>query len=278
MRACPLGSLRDGGLARHVAKPAPGRPPGSNPLTVRRPRLQVRLAGVQETPAGPLLSFHSVRPCPPAPRKARPPPGYFDLSGEAPVRRLDFVDDDQEPLASPSTSAQAGQAASMQPAHQPAPAAQPHVRPPLLFVPEDSPPSAARQLAQAQTQHGMQQPDLSDLGQQQQQQQQQPLGSQAWVEGRGAPAPFGDTTGATRAAAGMGPLPSPHQLGGGPALARPQRQQHQRQHPYQPRSGATGNGAALMDLASPTAPSGPYASPLGGGSKRTPATPVRLFR
>eukprot|EP00877_Chromochloris_zofingiensis_P002243 jgi/Chrzof1/12019/Cz06g18100.t1 len=55
------------------------------------------------TPKRPLLSFDTVPPCPGAPKKSRAAPGLFELSGEAPVRKLSFSLDQARQQSQPSS-------------------------------------------------------------------------------------------------------------------------------------------------------------------------------
>jgi hypothetical protein len=188
------------------------------------------------TPGGPLLTFDVVPPCPPAPRKSKPPPGHFDLTEDAPVRRLDF----------------GSSSSSRDPSPERAPVAQQH--------PQQQHPQQQQQ-QQQQWHQAAAQPrlHLPDAAQQQLQQQQQ---------SRGASAPAGETL-------PFGGADQQHHAGG-PVLGAHQRPQHQRPHPYiNPQQSAS---VAAMDLVSPTAAGGPFASPASVKPKRAPSTPVRLFR
>jgi hypothetical protein len=251
-RSGPFGDARrwgaGSGAAAAIAARRP-RSPRQRGRTDPPPGPAAQLPLPDATPRGPLLTFDAVPPCPGAPRKARPPPGFFDLSGEAPVRRLSFAAGGGERSSGGdggSSERAAGAGAG------------------------GAPPQAQPQ----QHQHGAQQHRI----QQQQQQMQHAAALAAAAAGLGAAAD--DAAAASASPAQPPPPQQPHCAGqrAGPVLARPQRPQHQRHHPYQLQLQAPGAAAAAAaDLASPTA-IGVFASPPVAKPKRAPATPVRLFR
>ncbi|KAI8471450.1 MAG: hypothetical protein J3K34DRAFT_520533 [Monoraphidium minutum] len=263
--------------------------------------LPLALDALLTTPRGPLMSFETVPLAPPpAPRKGRPPPGHFDLSSDAPVRRLSFgAADGGAPAAAAPV---AGPAAAAPPAapqpgqHEQAWGSPPrqhhqqqqwrHDAPADVHMADGEWPAHHVELPHHhhQPRHHQQQPQHQPLNhhlpppsrppaphQQHQQQHHQPAFQWPQAPPRPADAPAGELPPFGSPARPQRPPPPQHtpsrtglwqQQGaaGGMPFGSPPPQQQQAQQ--------QGGVGALGGLA----------SPLASRPKKAPSTPVRLFR